>query len=76
MEKHYPFYRISTKRRKYSPTPVVRVDIDENNKEIETIVLVSSLKKKEGDAMSTAIVEYLNSCENLKKDFGIDILNP
>jgi hypothetical protein len=74
MEKQYPHYRISTKGRKYSPTPVVRVDMDENGKEIETIVLVSNLKKKQGDAMSAAVVEYLNSCENVRRDFGVDIL--
>lgn len=75
MENQYPYYRISAKKRKYSPTPIVRVDLDENNKEYETIVMVSHLKKKEGDAMSNAVVEYLNSCERLKKNFGVDILN-
>ena len=70
----YPYYRISTKGRKYSPTPIVRVDLDESNKEVETIVFVSHLKKKQGDLMSTAVVEYLNSCEKLHKEFGIDIL--
>lgn len=70
----YPYYRISTKGRKYSPTPIVRVDLDESNKEVETIVFVSHLKKKQGDLMSAAVVEYLNSCEKLHKEFGIDIL--
>lgn len=74
MDKKYPHYRVSTKRRKYSSTPIVRVDLDENGKEIETIVMVSPLKKNQGDSMSAAVVEYLNSCERLHKNFGIDIL--
>lgn len=71
MNKH-PFYRISTKGRKYSPTPIVRVDLDENGKEIETIVMVSPLKKQQGNLMSAAVVEYLNSCEKIRKQFGIE----
>lgn len=49
-------FRISENKRKYSPTPIVRV-VD--NK--EEIILISTLKKKEGDELSERIVKLLNS---------------
>jgi len=52
-------YRISNDKRKYSPTPIVRVEII-NGKEREINVLFCPLKKKEGDAFLEKIVELLN----------------
>jgi hypothetical protein len=59
-------YRLSRDIRKYSTTPLVRVDVDPNGKEKETQVLFSPLKKKEGEAMLLQIAEFLNSNLNLK----------
>lgn len=53
-------YRISNIKRKYSPTPIVRVEIGENGKEKEVYVCCSLLSKKEGDKFSEEIVEFLN----------------
>lgn len=53
-------YRLSTNTRKYSPTPIVRVTVEADGKEQEEIVLISTLKKKEGDAMSQKVVDLLN----------------
>ena len=52
-------YRISKNKRKYSPTPIVRVDIvDGKEKEIQ--VLFSALKKDEGDVFLEKVLELLN----------------
>jgi len=59
-------YRISTKVRQYSPTPIVKVDYDNNGKEIETIVLIPTGKKKDGDALAEKIVKFLNESESWK----------
>ena len=56
-------YRISNKERLYSPTPIVKVTLDENGKEIETIVCICTGKKEAGDEMSQKIVAYLNYSE-------------
>lgn len=53
-------YAISENKRKYSPTPIVRIVIDANGKETEEIVLISNLPKKDGDALSETIVRLLN----------------
>lgn len=53
-------YRVSKNIRKYSPTPIVKVTVGADGKETEEIVLISCLKKKEGDAMSETIVQLLN----------------
>ena len=53
-------YRISNIKRKYSPTPIVRVETDKNGKEKEIQVCCSLLSKKEGDEFSEKIVEFLN----------------
>jgi len=53
-------YRISINERKYSTTPVVRVETDEHGKEKETQMLFCALPKKEGDAFMKTIVELLN----------------
>ncbi len=55
-------YAISEKIRKYSPTPIVKVTVVDGKK-TEEIVLISSLKKKEGDALSETIVRLLNEQE-------------
>ena len=52
-------YRISKNKRKYSPTPIVRVDIVDG-KEKETQVLFCCLKKKEGDAFLENVLGLLN----------------
>ena len=52
-------YAISEVIRKYSPTPIVKVTVVDGKK-TEEIVLISNLKKKEGDALSETIVRLLN----------------
>jgi len=54
-------YRISKKKRLYSPTPIVKVTMDEEGKEKEEIVLVSTLRTKEGNSLSEKVVEFLNT---------------
>jgi len=53
-------YAISKNIRKYSPTPIVEVTTNAEGKEEEKIVLISTLKKKEGDELSILIVALLN----------------
>jgi hypothetical protein len=53
-------YRTSIHRRKYSTTPIVKVEIGDDGKEKEIPVLLSFLKKAEGDALSEKIVKFLN----------------
>jgi hypothetical protein len=54
-------YRISKVTRKYSPTPIVKVTVDEEGKEHEEIVLIAcNMKKKEGDELSEQVVNLLN----------------
>jgi hypothetical protein len=53
-------YRISNNKRKYSTTPIVKVEIGADGKETETIVCVFTLTKKQGDALSEEIVNLLN----------------
>jgi len=57
-------YAISKNVRKYSPTPIVKVTLGTDGKHVEEIVLISCLKKKEGDALSETIVRLLNENEN------------
>lgn len=54
-------YRISNNKRKYSPTPIVFVTVGTDGKEQEEIVLVSTERKKHGDAISKIIVNVLNT---------------
>jgi len=54
-------YRLSKNVRKYSPTPIVRVTVGADGREQEEIVLVSTLKKKDGEQLSEQIVRLLNS---------------
>lgn len=56
-------YRISTKVRLYSPTPIVKVTYDEKGKEQEEIVCICQGKKKAGDEMAEKIVDFLNAEE-------------
>jgi hypothetical protein len=56
-------YRLSKNVRKYSPTPIVRVTVGADNKEQEEIVLVSTLKRDEGNKLSERIVRLLNEDE-------------
>lgn len=53
-------YRISNIKRKYSPTPIVRVETDSKGKDKEIIICCSLLSKKEGDEFSEELVEFLN----------------
>ena len=53
-------YAISTNKRKYSPTPIVRLSMGADGKPHEEIIFISTLKKSEGDAMSERIVKLLN----------------
>ena len=53
-------YRISNNKRKYSTTPIVKVEIGEDGKETETIVCVFTITKKQGDALSEQIIKVLN----------------
>ena len=57
-------YRISNNKRKYSTTPIVRVDAD-NNEEI--VLVVCNHPKKEGDVFAEQVVKLLNS-ENVLSD--------
>ena len=59
-------YAISRNKRKYSPTPIVRLSMGADGKQQEEIVLISTLKKAEGDAMSERIVRLLN--DNLSSE--------
>jgi hypothetical protein len=54
-------YRLSKNVRKYSPTPIVRVTVGADGREQEEIVLISTLKKKDGEQLSEQIVRLLNS---------------
>jgi len=53
-------YRISINKRKYSTTPIAKVEVDEQGKEKEVLVLFSCLPKKEGDAFMEELVNFLN----------------
>ena len=53
-------YRISNIRRKYSPTPIVKVLTDSNGKEKEIFVCALQSPKKDGDKLSEEIVKFLN----------------
>ena len=57
-------YKISKNVRKYSPTPIVKVTVGADGKEQEEIVLISTLKKAEGNALSEKIVRLLNEEES------------
>lgn len=58
-------YRISKTKRKYSSTPIVRVDVDENGKEHEEIVCIcTNQSKANGDALAERIVYLLNNAMN------------
>jgi hypothetical protein len=57
-------YRLSINKRKYSPTPIVKVTVGSDGKEQEEIVLISTLKKAEGNALSETIVQLLNKNSN------------
>jgi hypothetical protein len=60
-------YAISRNKRKYSPTPIVRVTMDDNGNELsEQTVCIVTLTKKEGDALSEEIVNLLNREEHYK----------
>jgi len=50
-------YRLSENKRKYSTTPLVKVD----DKGKETKVLFCSLKKKEGEELLENIANFMNT---------------
>ena len=52
-------YRISHNKRRFTPTPLVKVETV-NGKEKETQVLFCALPKKEGDALLAELVNILN----------------
>lgn len=53
-------YAISANKRKYSPTPIVRLSMGVDGKPHEEIIFISTLKKSEGDELSARIVRLLN----------------
>jgi len=53
-------YRISHTKRRFTPTPLVKVETI-NGKEKETQVLFCALPKKEGDALLEKLVNILNN---------------
>ena len=62
-------YRIASKARKYTTTPIVEEIILPNGKVEEKFIMVVALPKKEGDELSKQIVDSLNSIETLPKKF-------
>lgn len=52
-------YRISNTKRRFTPTPIVRVEVV-NGKEKETQVLFCALPKAEGNALLEKLVDVLN----------------
>lgn len=52
-------YRISHNKRRFTPTPLVKVETV-NGKEKETQVLFCALPKKEGNALLEKLVDVLN----------------
>jgi len=56
-------FRLSINKRKYTPTPIVKVITDDKGKETEQIVLLSPLKKEEGEELLNKIVKLLNSTQ-------------
>jgi hypothetical protein len=64
-------YRISTQKRKYSTTPIVRVTVGADGREQEEmILLVTGMPKKEGDRFSEELVAVMN-----KSVFSRDIVS-
>ena len=59
--KLYRMYRISKNKRKYSSTPIVRITLDAQGKELEEIVCVCTEKKEAGDRLAENIVRLLNN---------------
>jgi hypothetical protein len=54
-------YRISNNKRKYSPTPIVKITVGADGREQEEIVMCAiNIKKKEGDELSEEIIKLLN----------------
>jgi len=53
-------YKLSRNTRQYSCTPLVKVTIDSNGKEIEQQVLFSPLPKKEGEQLLVNVALLLN----------------
>ena len=54
-------YRISTNKRKYSTTPIVRVTVGADGQEKEEmILLVTGMPKAEGDRFSEELVAVMN----------------
>ena len=52
-------YRISNNKRRFTPTPLVKVEVV-NGKEKETQVLFCALPKKAGDELLEKLVTILN----------------
>ena len=63
-------YRISHNKRRFTPTPLVKV-ATVNGKEKETQVLFCPLPKKEGDALLEELVYHLNEKEETKQNTPI-----
>jgi len=70
-------HRISNNKRKYSTTPIVKVETGADGKETETILCVVCLPKKQGDMLSEEIVGLLNktipvvrhSCDMITEEY-------
>lgn len=53
-------YAISKNKRRFSPTPIVRLSLGGDGKIQEEIVMISTLKKEQGDKLSERVVRFLN----------------
>jgi hypothetical protein len=54
-------YRISKNTRKYSPTPIVKVETNSDGKEKEIYIGCLAPPKDKGNELSKKIVEFLNN---------------
>jgi len=55
-------YKISKNIRKFSPTPIVNIIVDEQGNEHEKIILCAvNMKKADGDILNAKVVELLNN---------------
>jgi len=62
-------YRVSKNKRKYSPTPIVKITIDKNGNETEDMVCCCvNIPKNEGNKLSELIVELLNNYKHVEEN--------
>lgn len=60
-------YRLSSIKRKYSATPIVKIILDTNGKEQEEMACICTGKKVDAEVLSEKIIEALNQAEILGK---------